>query len=103
VLFRSLGKQKQTSKVIVMPCLIELGEAGERVHREIGQKINDICDLAIITTSDYFNIIKNEAGDKAVLAIKPEKVIELLKDKLNSDVVVLIEGRVAESIVNFAK
>jgi len=98
-----LGQQKQKNKIVVMPCLIELGSAAEKVHREIGKKITEVCDLAIITTRDYFDILKSEAGEKVILAVKPEKVIELLKDRLNSDTAVLIEGRVADGVVEFVK
>ena len=45
-------------KIIVMPCLIELGKASKEVHRRIGKKIAEVCDLAIITTKDRFKEIK---------------------------------------------
>ena len=96
-----LAEQKQARKIIIMPCLIELGSAAKEIHQKIGQKINAVCDLAIITTKDYFDIIKAEVGDKAILAAAPEKAIELVKDKLNSDVAVLVEGRVAEFVLSF--
>ncbi len=106
-----LSQQRQKTKIAVMPCLIELGKAAEEVHRRIGRRLNEVCNLAIITTPDYFHIIQQETGrvvsspnhDKAVLAVKPEKVIELLGGKLNSDTVVLLEGRLADSIVDFLK
>jgi len=41
-------------KVIIMPCLIELGSSTIEVHKRIGQKIGEICDLAIITTKERF-------------------------------------------------
>ncbi|OGZ18375.1 MAG: hypothetical protein A2Z68_02280, partial [Candidatus Nealsonbacteria bacterium RBG_13_38_11] len=53
-------------KVIVMPCLIELGKASKDVHRRIGRKISEVCDLAIITTKDRLKEIKEGAGDKTV-------------------------------------
>lgn len=98
-----LAEQKQNYKIIIMPCLIELGEAAEDIHRRIGKRINEVCDLAVITTKDYFDIIKQEAGEKAVLCAAPKKVMELLKDRLNSDAAVLVEGRVAQGIVGFLK
>ena len=98
-----LAEQKQNYKIIIMPCLIELGEAAEDVHRRIGKRINEVCNLAVITTKDCFDIMEQEAGEKVVLATLPQKAIELLKDKLNSDAAVLIEGRVAQGIVNFLK
>ncbi len=45
-------------KVIVMPCLIELGRASKEVHKRIGQKIGEVCDLAIITTKDRYKEIR---------------------------------------------
>ncbi|OIP78138.1 MAG: hypothetical protein CO002_04015 [Candidatus Portnoybacteria bacterium CG_4_8_14_3_um_filter_44_10] len=115
-----LARQKQKTKIIVMPCLIELGGAAEEVHHRIGKRIGEVCDLAIITTSDYFSIIKEEAGfvvssssrarsrdssnqDKSVLVGSPSKAIEFLKDKLNPDTAVLLEGRLAQEIVDFMK
>jgi len=100
--------------------LIELGGAAEEVHHRIGKRIGEVCDLAIITTSDYFSIIKEEAGfvvssssrarsrdssnqDKSVLVGSPSKAIEFLKDKLNPDTAVLLEGRLAQEIVDFMK
>lgn len=98
-----LGGQRRKNKIIVMPCLIELGKAAEEVHHRIGKKIREVCDLAIITTPDYFYAIEAEAGDKSVLVGSPAKAIEFLKDKLNSDTALLLEGRLAPEIVNFVK
>ncbi len=98
-----LAQQKQRTKIIVMPCLIELGKAAEGVHHRIGKRIREVCDLAVITTSDYFYAIESEAGDKSVLIGSSAKAIEFLKDKLNSDTAVLLEGRLAQEIVDFVK
>src|SRR3989338_8663700 len=46
----SLDNFIQAKKVIVMPCLIELGSKSKEIHRQIGKKIAEVCDLAIITT-----------------------------------------------------
>ena len=48
-------------KVIVMPCLIELGEKSSEIHEKIGRKIAEICDLAIITSKDKFKELKKGA------------------------------------------
>ena len=45
-------------RIIIMPCLIELGKASREVHLRIGEKIAEVCDLAIITTKDKFKEIK---------------------------------------------
>ena len=53
-------------KVIVMPCLIELGDASKRIHREIGRKIGQVCDLCIITSRDRFQEIGQGAIEKGM-------------------------------------
>ncbi|MCX6702687.1 MAG: UDP-N-acetylmuramoyl-tripeptide--D-alanyl-D-alanine ligase [Candidatus Wolfebacteria bacterium] len=95
-----LARQPRKYKIIIMPCLIELGLASKEIHRKIGKKIKEVCDLAIITTRDYFTEIKNEAGSKAILENNSGKVKELLKDKLNSDTVILLEGRLSQGIIS---
>jgi UDP-N-acetylmuramoyl-tripeptide--D-alanyl-D-alanine ligase len=98
-----LDEQDKKYKIIIMPCLIELGEAAEEIHREIGKKIAEVCDLAVITTNDFFDIIKQEAGEKVILAVNSEKAIKILDDKLNQEAAVLLEGRLAQNIIMFAR
>jgi UDP-N-acetylmuramoyl-tripeptide--D-alanyl-D-alanine ligase len=92
-------------RVIVMPCLIELGPAAEKVHKRIGEKIAEICDLAIIVTKDYFKELKEAVlkkgmtQDKIVFLEKPEKIIEKLNNFLQPEDVVLFEGRVPRRII----
>ncbi len=112
-------------KVIIMPCLIELGPASSGIHRKIGRKINQICDLAIITTKDYFREIKQEAPN-ALLLEKPKEIIGKirtclanarqnldspryehnnleLKDFSGSEDVILLEGRAPKEVIELLK
>ena len=81
-----------------MPCLIELGSASVEIHRKIGEKIGQICDLAIITTKDRFEDIKEGGGDKVVFIENPELIFEKIKEFLNSENVILLEGRISKKI-----
>lgn len=94
-----LALQPQKNKVVVMPCLIELGHASVDIHRKIGALLYKNRISAIITTSAYFQVIKDKAGEKAVLETNPEKVVELLDRKMNPDTAVLLEGRLPEIIM----
>lgn len=81
-------------KIVVMPCLIELGIASKKVHKRIGEKIGEVCDLAMITTEECFQDIKEGAKEKEVLLIKNSKDIvkkieETTKDREGT---VLLEG-----------
>jgi UDP-N-acetylmuramoyl-tripeptide--D-alanyl-D-alanine ligase len=88
-------------KVIVMPCLIELGEKSKEIHKKIGEKIAEVCDLAVITTKDRFKEIKEEAGDKAIFLENPKEIFEKIKDFSGKDDVILLEGRIPKEIHQF--
>jgi len=91
-------------RAIVMPCLIELGKKAKEVHFRIGQKIGEVCDLAIITTKDYFKEIQRGTEsegmerEKVIYLEKPEAVFEKLRDFRGPEDIILIEGRVKEEI-----
>ncbi len=92
-------------KVIVMPCLIELGELTREVHKRIGEKIGEVCDLAVITTRDYFKELKAGAqksgmpDDKILLVEKPKQIFEIIKNFCSAGDVILLESRVPQTLV----
>jgi UDP-N-acetylmuramoyl-tripeptide--D-alanyl-D-alanine ligase len=85
-------------KIIVMPCLIELGKASGDAHRRIGKKIAQVCDLAIITTQDRFAEIKETAGNKALFLANPDEMLDKIKNFAKEGDVVLLESRVPQSL-----
>jgi len=96
----------QQKKVIIMPCLIELGKSSERIHEKIGRKIGKICDMAIITSKDKFEEIKKGATE---VGMKQKNIIfcENLDDIYSivtlfctAGDAVLLEGRVPTGVVN---
>jgi len=87
-------------KVIIMPCLIELSKASKEVHRRIGQKIAEICDLAIITTKDKFKEIKEEVGEKAIFLENPKEIFEKIKTFCQPGDIILLESRVPQELIN---
>ncbi len=86
-------------KVIIMPCLIELGKASKEIHKRIGMKIAEVCDLAIITTKDYFKKIKQEAPSTLLLE-KPKEIIEKIKEFSGPEDIVLLEGRMPKGLID---
>lgn len=99
-------------KIIIMPCLIELGKKSPEVHEKIGEKIGQICDLAIITTKDYLRDIEkgvsvhNESAktDRLIFCDKPKDIYSMVMLLCKSGDTVLLEGRVpAEVISLFSK
>jgi len=82
-----------------MPCLIELGSASKEIHRRIGRKIGEVCDLAIITTKDRFKEIKEQVGEKALFMENPKEIFEKIKEFCVPGDVVLLESRVPNQLI----
>ena len=91
-------------KAIIMPCLIELGRASKKVHREIGLRIARSCNLAIITTKECFpeikkSVLKAGMNEENILFLEDSKeIIERVKSFSGSKDVVLLEGRIPKDI-----
>jgi UDP-N-acetylmuramoyl-tripeptide--D-alanyl-D-alanine ligase len=98
----------KSKKIIVMPCLIELGKASKEVHQKIGKKIAEVCDLAIITTLDKFDEIKAASAEATASQGKPEiifmenpkKIFEKIKNFCRAGDVILLESRVPKKLIN---
>lgn len=97
----------EAKKIIIMPCLIELGQSAKRVHLKIGERIGEICDLAIITSRDYFEQIKKGAmnkgmDEKQILFLeKPKEIFDKIKDDCSSETVILLESRVPQRLFDY--
>ncbi|MBZ9578659.1 UDP-N-acetylmuramoyl-tripeptide--D-alanyl-D-alanine ligase [Patescibacteria group bacterium] len=92
-------------KIIVMPCLIELGKASKEVHKRIGQKIGKVCNLAIITTKERFKEIKEGTLKSGMLEEKilfledSKKIFERIKTYCQPGDVILLESRVPKGVI----
>ena len=104
-----LASLPQKRKIVIMPTLIELGSAAVAVHEKIGHKIRDVCDLAIITTYDYFKDIERGAGDgfdklttsKVIFENNPEAIKAILDKKITKDTAILLEGRLPTEVIAY--
>ena len=93
-------------RAVVMPCLIELGEFAGKVHYEIGEKIGQICNLALITTSDYFSEVKkgflnSKAKGKIFLVEDPKEISLFLENFRGREDIILLESRVPSKLKKF--
>lgn len=96
-------------KIVIMPCLIELGKAAKEVHRRIGRKIGEICSLAIISSKDYFAQIKagalesNMEERNIILAQSSQDIVgNLLMFAVSGDTV-LLEGRLPQGTIELLR
>jgi UDP-N-acetylmuramoyl-tripeptide--D-alanyl-D-alanine ligase len=94
-------------KIIVTPCLIELGKAAKEVHKRIGEIIGNVCDLAIITTKDYFKELKEGAiksgmSERNIIFLEdPQKILKKLSNFTKENSVILLESRVPKEVVRW--
>lgn len=92
-------------KVVVMPCLIELGAESAVLHEMLGKKIGETCDLAIITTKDHFKSFKKGVAvagmpEKNILFIeKPQEIYSAVTAFCKAGDAVLLEGRVPAELI----
>lgn len=93
-------------KIVIIPCLIELGKASKEIHKKIGKKIGESCDLAIITSSERFDEIKEGAllagmkQENIILIENPEEILIQLDIFSNKGDTILLEGRVFKKLIN---
>ena len=93
-------------KIVVMPSLIELGSASYELHVQIGRKIAEICDTAIITTKDEFPALLQGAREKGMKAENilfmenAKEITEKIQAFSGEGDVVLLEGRVPKQLTD---
>lgn len=92
-------------KVIIMPCLIELGRTSKEAHKKIGEKIGEVCNLAIITTKDKYKEIREGALKSGMTEIDifcfedPKEIYDKIKAFCRPGDVVLLESRVPKEVI----
>lgn len=97
-----LSTLSQKTKIVVMPCIIELGEDAEGVHKNIGTTVKASNIKAIITTPDFFNSVLETAGDThARLLSDPIEVCAYLKERLSDNCAIVLEGKTHPKIIEF--
>ncbi len=94
-------KKIKGEKILVMPSLIELGEAASQIHREIGEKIAQVCSLAIITRKDYHKELKEGGGERVIFSSDSEEIIRKIKEFSNQKTIILLESRVPKKLVDY--
>jgi len=92
-------------KVIIMPCLIELGQSSKEIHKIIGEKIGEICDLAIITTKDKYKEIRESAIGTGMTEIDifcledSKEIFDKIKAFCKTGDNILLESRVPQKLI----
>lgn len=98
-------KNQKGRKVVVMSSLIELGSAGNQVHKKIGKEISKIARRLIFLDKYYFSDIESgiKENDDSGIEIKygknPKNAAEYMKEELRSGDKVLFIGRKAGKVL----
>ena len=104
---RSAGLRR-ARKIVIMPCLIELGSESGRIHESLGKSLARVADLVIVTTKDKFadilsgasSSIGTDAAKEMMFYIEdPAKIIEKIKDFCRKGDVILLEGRLPDKLI----
>ncbi len=90
----------QPKKVIVMVPIIELGEAGARVHEKIGRAlVKSKAQVWIYGLSYKADILKGmDSAPSAEWFTDPKSLAARVHERVDSDTVLLLEGRIPEIV-----
>lgn len=99
-----LGRQPSTHKIVIMPCLIELGSKATEIHQAIGRSIAQNASLAIITTPDYFSILQDSSKGVDIRQLSDvHHISSLVKPLLGKQSTLLLSGKLPTVLVNTLK
>lgn len=100
-----LQKIPGRQKICILQPLIELGPIAEKVHRQIGGRIADVCDWCIVTSRDYFPSLYKEALDAgmskdAIFCIPTVRsALRKAQELTDKGDVILLENRLPEELI----
>ena len=90
----SLAKGK---KILVFTSIIELGDAAKDIHKQIGKRISEVADVAIIVDKKYAKELQSQ---KTIWMNDPDKIRErIAREAVARETVVLLEGRIPRTII----
>lgn len=99
-----LAQTRGNKKFIVTSGIIEMGPVAYKVHKKLAKKINNLADKVILRNSDFEKPFKDGLTDtnKLVLIREPKKMISYLKENVNRNDVVLVEGKLPQ-VTNYLR
>lgn len=98
-------KLHKGKNVLVLTPLIELGEYAFSIHENLGSKAAQICDLVLLTNSNYYDSFikgtsKVKNGSRKVHIINRADLDKLLKPYLSKNTMIVFEGKEAKKVMD---
>ena len=99
-----LSNAEGNKKICILHPLIELGEEAARIHKELGKKIGETCDVCIVTTGDFFTELRTGAiaagiDSGAIMQISdPYLAMRKAQELIEEGDVILLENRIPEQV-----
>jgi UDP-N-acetylmuramoyl-tripeptide--D-alanyl-D-alanine ligase len=93
----TLGNHPAARRIALLGCMMNLGDASESAHREVGRLVPHHADM-LITVGPEARIIGEEAGAQGMPAESircfdsPQDAVDFLRDIIGRDDVILVKG-----------
>ncbi|MBI5452774.1 UDP-N-acetylmuramoyl-tripeptide--D-alanyl-D-alanine ligase [Candidatus Gottesmanbacteria bacterium] len=91
-------------KILVLTPLIELGNDADKIHKNLGKKAAQVCDLILLTNLNYNKPFLEGAnassGSKKVQIVNTVVGIRLIRQNIDRDGIVVFEGKEAGKMLD---
>ncbi|MEK7111149.1 MAG: Mur ligase family protein [Patescibacteria group bacterium] len=98
---------KYPKKILVTSGIVDLGDASDQVHEELGMMANQTFSMVLYTGPDgYDSFLKGWdklSGNKPILRIMENSDLEKLQNEIDENTLVLIEGRLPARVTKLLK
>ncbi|MCG2686214.1 UDP-N-acetylmuramoyl-tripeptide--D-alanyl-D-alanine ligase [Candidatus Parcubacteria bacterium] len=94
---------KEQKKVVVTPGIIELGKLSQSTHHQLGKLMANRVDRVLLTSPEFARNIQTGLGKRsAVLEVldNPKRLTRRFSELLGADSVILLEGRMPQSLID---
>jgi len=93
------GQLKSANKILITSGIIELGDQSASIHRQLARESLKVFDEVYITKKNIYQHFSQQ-NKNVVFAPDLNKLLQLLKPKLSSNTLVLLESRLPIKFIN---
>lgn len=98
-----LNMFKGYTKILVFPGMLELGPRTDSEHINVAEKIKEVCDFTIFTSSDFIKPLQIGLGkryDRYKVSNSAEETLKAIQNNLGEKTVILFEQRGSQSVMD---